>query len=165
MFKTLLLFTTVAFSSLSWATDLQPDRNDDIYNLNSQNVGMVDANTGDIYDPVAVYPEAGGEPMLGNPGITASHGNVTYYFANEANRDLFLQDPVKYEPTYGGWCAFAMANQAFAQINPRYFTLHGNRAHYFISRGAKARFDRNLENMEADADDFWKSESGEQPRL
>lgn len=165
MLKTLLVLTTVAFSSLTWATDLQPDRNDDIYNLNPNNVGMVHVRTGDIYDPVAIFPEGGGEPLLGDSSITAVHGQVTYYFANEANRDLFLQDPLKYEPTYGGWCAFAMANQAYAEIDPTLFTLHGNRAHYFISRGAKARFDRNLETMEPDADDYWKSESGEDPRL
>jgi len=165
MIKSILCTFAFTLSCFAWATELQPDRNDGIYNLTQNNVGMVDANSGQIYDPVAIFPEGGSEPMVGSPLITASHGNVTYFFANVANRDMFLENPLKYEPTYGGWCAFAMANQAYAEINPRLYTLHGNRAHYFISRGAKARFDRNLESMESDADDFWKSESGENPRF
>ncbi|MEM7651956.1 MAG: hypothetical protein AAF220_02120, partial [Pseudomonadota bacterium] len=87
------------------------------------------------------------------------------FFASEENKEIFFKNPTKYEPTYGGWCAWAMANDAFAAINPVLFTQHGGRMHFFISRSAKARFDRDLLSREADADGFWTGKSGEAPRL
>lgn len=165
MLRTLLLSFVFTLSAYGWATDLQPDRNEDAYNLPNGNFGMVSFIDGEIYDPVSTFPEGGGEPSIGDPDITASHGNIVYRFISEANRDLFLSNPLKYESTYGGWCAWAMSNEGYAQIHPPYFTLVGNRAHYFISRGAKRRFDRDLEAREQRADNFWKSESGEDPRF
>ncbi|CAF2033300.1 unnamed protein product [Rotaria magnacalcarata] len=50
-----------------------------------------------IYDPVALYDKN----MLipGKPDFTLSYKSKTYRFANEDNRSLFLQTPLKYLPT------------------------------------------------------------------
>ncbi|MCB0420126.1 MAG: hypothetical protein KDD61_03970 [Bdellovibrionales bacterium] len=151
----------VSFMSLgAWAvgTQEQPDRNDRIYNLTGA-VGLKG------YDPVSYFPEGGSQPQMGNMNFAGQYGNVVYYFASEAHRQMFFAEPTKYEPTYGGWCAWAMANQSYADIDPMLFTLNGRRLHFFISRGAKARFDRDLINRETAADNFWRSESGEMPRF
>ena len=58
----------------------------------------------------------------------------SHKFANEANRELFLRDPNKYEPTYGGWCATAMATGSRIEIDATLFTIHGRRIHFFVSR-------------------------------
>ncbi len=133
----------------------QPDRNEALYNLQDK-VGLKG------YDPVS-YFEAG-KAQAGQAAIQAEYGGVIYYFASEANRALFLEDPTRFEPTYGGWCAWAMSNKSYADIDPNLFTLHGDRAHFFISRGAKARFDQDLAAREKRADNFWMNESGESPR-
>ena len=165
MLRTLLLSLVLFVSATGFATELQPDRNEDAYYLPNGNLGLVSDRDGEAYDPVSAFPEGGGESVVGNSNITASHGNIVYHFANEQNRDLFLADPLKYEPTYGGWSAWAMSNEAYAPIHPPLVTIHGKRAHYYISRGAKRRFDRDLVDREQVADDYWKSESGEEPRL
>ena len=156
-----ILALIIMFGAQSlWATPtpVQPDRNEAVYNLEN-GLGLKG------YDPVSHFAEHGGQALPGNSAISAVYGNVTYYFSSEANREIFLENPTKYEPTYGGWCAWAMANQAYADIDPTLFTQNGNRMHFFISRGAKARFDRDLERRESDADDYFKMESGEDPRL
>lgn len=117
------------------------------------------------YDPVAIFPEGGGQPTAGNAQIRTDHAGVTYYFASEQNKNLFAQNPGKYEPTYGGWCAFAMASGSYVDVQPELYTLNGNRAHYFAAARAKRNFDRDLENLEAMADVNWKQLSGEDPRL
>lgn len=159
--KFLICLLTLTFlSAPAWAngTKEQPDRNDTIYNLQGQ-IGLKG------YDPVSYFPEGGSTPMAGDQNIAGTYGNVVYFFASEQSRQMFFMNPTKYEPTYGGWCAWAMANQAYADIDPRLYTLNGNRAHFFISRGAKARFDRDLQRREMAADRYWGSESGEKPRL
>ncbi len=148
--------------SASWKghatpTAEHPDRNEKEYNLEN-NLGLKG------YDPVAYFSENQGLALMGNPEISLEYGNVIYYFSSEENKKLFMSNPTKYEPTYGGWCAWAMSNRGYADIDPLLFTQHGQRMHFFISQGAKARFDRDLELREADADVFWEEESGERPR-
>ena len=152
------LLVVSSWQALAAPTAEQPDRNEAKYNLDGD-LGLKG------FDPVAYFEEHGGQALQGDSSISTEYGNVTYYFASEENREIFIEDPTKYEPTYGGWCAWAMANDAYADINPMLFTQNGNRMHFFISRGAKGRFDRNLDTHEGNADDYWKSETGEDPRL
>lgn len=59
------------------------------------------------YDPVSYFE---GGPKKGSKANASTVEGVTYYFANEANKAKFDADPSKYEPAYGGWCAWAMAD-------------------------------------------------------
>jgi len=116
------------------------------------------------FDPVAIFPEGGGKPIAGNANLSQNFGGILYFFASEKNRALFSQNPAKYEPTYGGWCAYAMASGAKVMIQPQLYSIHGNRAHYFVSMRAKQNFDRDVAGYEGRADGFWKQISGEVPR-
>lgn len=104
------------------------------------------------YDPVAVFPEGGGQARPGRIDIQLEYGGVIYLFASETNRDQFLQNPAKYEPTYGGFCAYAMAQGCKIDIDPSIVTLKGDRAHYFVSTRAKRNFDADADRLEAQAD-------------
>ncbi len=134
------------------------------YNLNTQiQPGFAIALKG--YDPVAYFPEGGGTQQVGVSQFRLDYMGATYLFASAANLDLFVQNPDKYEPTYGGWCAFAMASGTKVDIVPEYYSLSGNRLHLFFSRRAKANFDGDVAGFETRADGFWKQISGENPRL
>ena len=56
------------------------------------------------YDTVAYHTV--GEPVKGKPDITAVHNDAIYRFASKKNRNLFVADPEKYAPAYGGFCAY-----------------------------------------------------------
>ena len=162
--KTLIcLALSLAFSGpvMAQATSEQPDRADV-----SKHYNLVDGHLGlKGYDPVGILDAS--LVLEGSPNISVIYGGVTYFFSSNENREAFNLNPTKYEPTYGGWCAWAMANDSYADIDPRFFTIKNGRAHYFISRGAKARFDdpSRIEVLEMNADRFWTSESGESPRF
>ena len=117
------------------------------------------------YDPVSYFPEGGGNPLKGITQLKLNYLGVTYFFANSQNLDLFVENPDKYEPTYGGFCAFAMASGTRVDIQPSFFTIHGNRLHFFVSKRAKQNFDSDIAGFETKADSFWKQISGEEPRL
>ncbi|MBI3376456.1 MAG: hypothetical protein HY017_32465 [Betaproteobacteria bacterium] len=55
------------------------------------------------HDPVAYFTI--GKPVRGNPKIKAVLPERSYYFANEQHRQMFLADPARYEPQYGGFCS------------------------------------------------------------
>lgn len=154
--KILLMFVMMSvFAQTAFA---QTNRNVTEYNL-QQSVALKG------YDPVAVFPEGGGQPLAGQPQLALEYRGATYFFATTTNREVFAMNPAKYEPTYGGWCAYAMASGSKVDIQPQIFTIHGNRAHYFVSARAKQNFDRDVMGHEARADGFWKNISGEEPRL
>ncbi|MEO1237016.1 MAG: YHS domain-containing (seleno)protein [Planctomycetota bacterium] len=83
------------------------------------------------YDPVAYFPEGGGEPAKGDKSLTAEFRGATYRFANEDHRARFLADPTRYAPAYGGYCAFAMADGKRVEINPKSYEVHGDRLYLF----------------------------------
>ncbi len=58
------------------------------------------------YDPVSYF---NGKPLKGKKEWTATDAGISYHFSSAANRDIFIKNPQKYEPAYGGWCAYAMS--------------------------------------------------------
>lgn len=75
------------------------------------------------YDPVAYFPEGGGDPKKGAKTRTVEYRGATYRFASDANRDRFLAMPSHYAPAYGGWCAYAMADDDRVEIDPESFLI------------------------------------------
>lgn len=76
------------------------------------------------YDPVAYFPEGGGEPQKGSEDFIATHDGLTYRFADQRNREAFLENPEKYVPAYGGWCAYAMGKAGRkVEVDPEAFLI------------------------------------------
>ena len=59
------------------------------------------------YDPVAYFTH--GKPVKGNGYHVADYEGVIYVFANKKNRKMFENNPEKYLPVYGGYCAYGVA--------------------------------------------------------
>lgn len=154
---TVVMGLTQTISSTSFA---QEGRNVSQYNL-ANGIGLQG------FDPVAVFPEGGSAVKKGLNEFSVIHAGVTYLFASQNNLDLFNVNPEKYEPTYGGWCAYAMGRGKGSKVPVKVslYTINGNRAHYFVARSAKASFDRDIKGFEENADKNWKRFSGESPRL
>ncbi len=55
------------------------------------------------FDPVAYQTEK--KPVQGSSQFTAEYQGATWQFASAAHRDLFVANPAKYAPAYGGWCS------------------------------------------------------------
>lgn len=68
------------------------------------------------YDPVAYF--AAGKPTRGTAGFSATYQGAVYRFASAENRDRFLVAPQTFAPQYGGYCAFAIALNTIADIDP-----------------------------------------------
>lgn len=55
------------------------------------------------HDAVAYFTE--NKPVLGSAEFTAVYNDAIYRFSSAANRDMFNQNPMKYAPANGGFCA------------------------------------------------------------
>ena len=159
------LLTTLAFAQPGAApvTAPSPIRNIDEYDLGKKNLGI------DGYDPVAYFPEGGAKPTKGKKDITLEHKGVLYRFASEANREQFTSDPAKYEPAYGGWCAWAMLEGDKTEIDPKTFIVKDGRLFLFYNGffgNTKKDWLKGDHDAQADrSDSEWNKLSGESPRV
>jgi len=56
--------------------------------------------------------------VKGNATHSATYDGATWHFASAANHELFLANPEKNAPQYGGYSAWAVANSNTASTNP-----------------------------------------------
>jgi len=92
------------------------------------------------FDPVSYFD---GRPLKGDSKFYHHHKGITYYFATAENRDRFAKSPDKYEPAYGGWCAFTVANTGErVKINPSTFKIVDGKLHLFYNFNGDNRLRR-----------------------
>ncbi|MGC6424597.1 MAG: YHS domain-containing (seleno)protein [Lentimonas sp.] len=77
------------------------------------------------YDVVSYQAE--GVAQEGSKKHAAKYKAVMYYFANAQNKAIFEAAPERYEPLYGGWCAYAMLEGGKTKANPKSFKIVDNR--------------------------------------
>lgn len=87
----------------------------------------------DGFDPVSYF--TANKATKGKPTISLVNDGITYRFASEQNRTLFRTNPAKYEPQFGGWCAYAMGeNGEKVSINPETFKIVNGKLYLFYNK-------------------------------
>ena len=136
------------FNSLLWA------QGDDVrikqFNLKKQ-VAL------EGYDPVSYFDN---KPMEGKSEIKLSYKGVTYLFATQQNLTKFKSNPEKYEPAYGGWCAYAMGESGEkVKIDPETFKIVDGKLYLFYNFWANntlVDWNKNEKPLKIKADQSWK---------
>ncbi len=105
------------------------------------------------YDTVAYFTE--GKPVEGNSEFTTQYNEATWLFSSQKNLDLFLANPEKYAPQYGGYCAYAVSQGQTAPIKPELFTIHEGKLYLNYSESINERWLKNKEAFIVDADQNW----------
>ncbi len=83
------------------------------------------------YDPVSYFKNS---PKEGSTSIAAKYLGVIYRFASQENKATFSQNPEKYLPQYGGWCAYAMGkNNEKVSVNPKTYKIVNGKLYLFYN--------------------------------
>ncbi|MFT6662803.1 MAG: hypothetical protein ACJA0K_002816 [Maricaulis maris] len=122
-----LLLVTLGFASRAEAGDQYLDRDD-------RPVGG--------YDVVSYH--TGDQPLQGLDTITAEYNGVSWYFATEANRDLFVANPVRYAPAYEGHCAYALANDRKVRTDPLAYRVVDGVLYMNFSPSIQTRWEQDI---------------------
>jgi YHS domain-containing protein len=114
------------------------------------------------YDPVAYFTE--GKAVKGSGAFKHTENGVIYYFSSEENREMFKKNPDKYEPQYGGWCAYAMGDSGDkVEINPATFKIVSGKLYLFYNKGGtntKLYWNENQDELLKNANTNWKKITG-----
>lgn len=73
------------------------------------------------YDSVAYFNRSAA--VKGVDANTFDYKGAKWKFSSAANLELFKDNPEKYAPQYGGYCAYAVANDSLAKVDPNQFTV------------------------------------------
>jgi len=123
------------------------------FNLGKQALAL------DGYDPVTYFPEGGSKPKKGKEALTATFEGVLYRFSSEETRKAFLASPARFEPQYGGWCAYAMADGEKVEIDPESYLVTDGKLYLFFKAwyaDTRAKWKKDPENLQRKADVAWK---------
>jgi YHS domain-containing protein len=83
------------------------------------------------YDPVSFF---NGNPLEGRSDFKASFKGIIYLFASSVNLEKFKGNPTKYEPAYGGWCAYAMgASGEKVKVDPETYKISEGKLYLFYN--------------------------------
>lgn len=90
------------------------------------------------YDPVAYF--AGGVPQAGARAFLYEWKGAVWRFASAKDRDLFKENPERYVPAFGGYCAYAMSKGVKADIHPYAFAILAGKLYLFATFESRDRF-------------------------
>ena len=153
------LLAALALCPIAFAQNAAPVRAVTAWNLEAKSKLAIKG-----YDPVSFFSNAA---LQGKDNITSEYKGAVYHFATTANRDTFLADPAKYEPAYGGWCAWAMKDGEKVEIDPKKYIFKDGRVYLFYNGfwgDTQAKWQKEDHAAEvAKADAQWKKLTGEEP--
>ena len=105
------------------------------------------------YDPVAYFTQ--GKPVEGRPEYRFDFNGAQWRFASAENRDRFAADPEKYAPQYGGYCAWAVANNYTASTDPEAWTIKDGKLYLNFSKFVRTRWALDKPGNIAKGDANW----------
>jgi YHS domain-containing protein len=105
------------------------------------------------YDPVAYFTDAKAVP--GNPAIASTADGVIYFFASPEHKAAFDSTPSKYEPQFGGFCAYGLSRGSLIEIDPTAFQIVDGRLLLQYSKGVMNKFNKDAVANLQKADQNW----------
>lgn len=106
------------------------------------------------YDPVAYFTE--GRAVKGSEKFSYEWLGTPWQFANGKHRELFIGDPTKYAPQYGGFCVGEVAfNGATFNLDPEAWAIIDGKLYVAYSKEFMAKFKARPNDFLAEAEANW----------
>lgn len=135
----MMLFLAVAWPALGQSKTL----------LNLDKAGLAIQG----YDPVAFFTDH--KPVKGKAEFTARHNGATYLFTTKEHWDAFKAAPAKYEPAFGGYCAYGVSRGKLVEIDVQAFQIMDDRLLLQYSKGVREDFNKDAKGNLAKANSNW----------
>lgn len=107
------------------------------------------------YDPVAYFTEKQAKQGSGNH--TYRYQDVAYIFASRDNLNTFKENPEKYLPQYGGFCAFAIAQRKRVVADPNAWKIVDDKLYLNLNKKVQKIWEKKIEEYIESADANWPS--------
>jgi YHS domain-containing protein len=105
------------------------------------------------YDPVAYFTE--GAPREGKPEHTALYKGAKWQFASAENKAEFEADPAKYEPAYGGYCAYGVSRNYLVKIEPDAWSIRNGKLYLNYDQNVQKSWSEDPDGYIKQANEKW----------
>src|SRR5271165_24583 len=105
------------------------------------------------YDPVAFFTD--NRPVKGNAQFQSEYRGAKYYFVSSEHKTAFDKEPAKYEPQFGGYCAYGASQGHKAPIKIDAWQIVNGRLLMQYDLGVKDDFNKDQQNNLSKADRNW----------
>ncbi len=107
------------------------------------------------YDPVAFFTESKAEK--GSDAFTYKWKEATWLFSTEDNLNAFKENPEKYAPQYGGYCAYGTADNHKAPTETDTWTIVNGKLYFNYNANVKKEWNKQKDALIKKADTNWIS--------
>ncbi len=133
-----------------------------VFSLNAQANHDISKNyNGNViggFDAVAYFTM--GKAAKGSSDISTEWLGGKWLFVNEEHRDLFIADPGKYIPQYGGYCSVSSSFGRHGSADPRSWQIVDGKLYLFYNKATSDGWEVHYSSTRA-ADKKWeKAKSG-----
>lgn len=110
------------------------------------------------YDVVSYFDNS---PKEGDDKFVKELNGIKFKFSSQKNLIKFTENPNKYIPQYGGYCAYAIAEKGKkVSINPETFEIRDGKLYLFYNKGKtntlQLWIDEGPEILRKNADQNWQ---------
>lgn len=144
MYKLFTLLLAMAFISISAVS--QTSTNPPSYFANKE--GAIRG-----FDPVAYFTEQ--KAVKGSTEFSYVWNGVTWYFTSDSNKKSFVENPEKYAPQFGGYCAYGVSEDHKSPTDPLAFTIVNNKLYLNYSNKVKELWMKQQPQRIEKANELW----------
>jgi hypothetical protein len=106
------------------------------------------------YDPVAYFTE--NRAVQGSEKFSYEWLGTPWHFASSKHRDMFINEPVKYAPQYGGYCAAeVVGGSVTVNVDPEAFKIIDGKLYLIYDAGSADYFADNAKDLVPKATASW----------
>ena len=145
LIKSVAIVATLAISSVSFAADID-----------------VSANANDVaihgYDAVSYFSDS--KATKGNQKYTATYKSAIYQFSNEENRNKFKQNPERFTPQFGGYCAMGVALNKKLETDPTAWKIVDGKLYLNLNKAVQKKWSTDIPGYITTANRVWSGIQG-----
>ena len=105
------------------------------------------------YDAVAYFTE--GKPVKGSSKFSYEYKDAEWLFSSKENMDKFIASPEDYAPQYGGYCAWAVAQNKTAKGDAKQWSIVDDKLYLNYDADIKKKWLENTEQFIIEGDKNW----------
>jgi YHS domain-containing protein len=147
LFYTVTLFLALTVTSCGLIPS-QADSSLDAVNVDESTLAIQG------YDPVAYFTL--NAPTKGKSDFTANYEGATYWFSSQEHKTLFVNEPAKYAPQFGGFCAFGVSKEKKYPIEPDAFSVVDGKLYLNLNKKVTNIWSKNSAELITDANNNWE---------
>ncbi len=113
----------------------------------------------DGYDVVAYFVDK--QPVKGKREFSTKVDGAVYLFSSAENLSIFVAEPARYQPQYGGYCAFGVAKGFKPEVDPKSFAVVDGKLYLNKNPDIAKRWNADVPGFIKSANENWKKLEGQ----